>query len=57
VDGLIGLGLLRDLIVGDRVHRVYAIGLPCVVAGQALALYLAFAAPAGWLALLHAALD
>ena len=56
VDALIGLGLLRDLIVDDRVHRVYAIGLPCVMAGQGLALYLAFAAPAGWLALLHALL-
>lgn len=56
VDGLIGLGLLRDLVVEGRVHQVYRIGLPCVMAGQALALYLAFAAPAGWLALLHAAL-
>jgi hypothetical protein len=36
------------------VHRVYAIGLPAVMAGQALALYLALAAPAGWLALLRA---
>ena len=57
VDVLIGLGLLRDLIVDGRLHRAYAIGLPCVMAGQALALYLAFAAPAGWLALLHAMLD
>lgn len=56
VDGLIGLGLLRDLVVDGRVHQVYRIGLPCVMAGQALALYLAFAAPAGWLALLHAVL-
>ena len=57
VDVLIGLGLLRDLIVEGRIHRAYAIGLPCVMAGQGLALYLAFAAPAGWLALLHAMLD
>lgn len=54
VDLLIGLGLLRDRIVDGRVHRVYAIGLPAVMAGQALALYLALAAPAGWLALLRA---
>jgi hypothetical protein len=53
VDLLIGLGLLRDRIVDGRVHRVYAIGLPAVMAGQALALYLALAAPAGWLALLR----
>lgn len=56
VDVLIGLGLLRDVIVDGRIHRVYALGLPCVMAGQGLALYLAFAAPAGWLALLHAML-
>jgi hypothetical protein len=54
VDLLIGLGLLRDRIVDGRVHRVYAIGLPAVIAGQALALYLALAAPTGWLALLRA---
>lgn len=54
VDLLIGLGLLRDLIVEGRVHRVYRIGLPAVMAGQALALYLALAAPSGWLAWLHA---
>ena len=57
VDLLIGLGLLRDLIVDGRVHRVYRIGLPCLMAGQALALYLAFAAPRPWLALLHAWLE
>lgn len=54
VDLLIGLGLLRDRIVDGRVHPVYAIGLPALMAGQALALYLALAAPAGWLALLRA---
>jgi hypothetical protein len=54
VDLLIGLGLLRDGLVDGRVHRVYLIGLPAVMAGQALALHLALAAPAGWLALLHA---
>jgi hypothetical protein len=56
VDALIGLGLLRDLVVDGRVHRVYRIGLPCVMAGQALALYLAFAAPEVWLVLLRAVL-
>lgn len=57
VDVLIGLGLLRDLFVEGRVHRAYLLGLPCVMAGQGLALYLAFAAPAGWLGLLHSLLD
>lgn len=56
VDLLIALGLLRDLVVEGRVHRAYRIGLPGVMAGQALALYLALAAPDGWLALLRACL-
>ncbi|KRE89429.1 hypothetical protein ASG87_03570 [Frateuria sp. Soil773] len=54
VDLLIALGMLRDLIVDGRVHPVYRIGLSCVMAGQATAMYLLLAAPAGWLAFLHA---
>lgn len=57
VDVLIGLGLLRDLIVERRVHWIYLAGLPAVMAGQLLALYLALTAPKAWLALLHACLD
>lgn len=56
VDLLIALGMLRDLVVDGRVHPVYRIGLPCVMAGQAAAMYLLLAAPAGWLAFLHALL-
>lgn len=56
VDLLIALGMLRDLVVDGRVHPVYRIGLPCVMAGQATAMYLLLAAPAGWLVFLHALL-
>jgi hypothetical protein len=34
VDVAIGLGALRDLIVLHRVHRVYLIGIPLLVAAQ-----------------------
>lgn len=51
VDLLLMLGILRDLIVNRRIHVVYRYGLPCVLAGQALALYLFLVKPSVWLAL------
>jgi hypothetical protein len=36
VDVAIGLGVLRDLMVQKRVHRVYLIGLPLLIAAQVL---------------------
>jgi hypothetical protein len=37
VDGLILLGALRDLAVNRRIHAVYTISIPLLVAGQAVA--------------------
>jgi len=34
VDGLILLGALRDLAVSRRIHTVYLIAIPLLVAGQ-----------------------
>ncbi len=53
VDLLILLGILRDLVVTRRIHAVYRYGLPCMIAGQAMAQYLMLAAPAPWLAITH----
>jgi hypothetical protein len=53
VDALILVGVLRDLLLERRVHAVYCWALPCVVAGQALALYLFQGAPQVWLDMLH----
>jgi hypothetical protein len=39
VDLFLLLGILRDLIVQRRVHKVYAWGLPAFVAGQAFILF------------------
>lgn len=49
-DMLILLGILRDLIVIKRVHIVYLMGFPAVVAGHALAMYLFLVGPPWWLA-------
>jgi hypothetical protein len=48
VDLLILMGMARDRLVDGRVHRVYKVALPIVIAGQALAIYLAFGRPAFW---------
>ncbi len=34
IDGLILLGVLRDLAVSRRIHTVYLIAIPLLVAGQ-----------------------
>lgn len=36
VDALIFLGVLRDLAVSRRIHAVYMIAVPLLVAGQAV---------------------
>ena len=48
VDGLILLGVVRDLIVNRNVHVVYRYALPLVVVWQTLMVYLAFQHPAWW---------
>lgn len=50
VDALIVGAALRDLMRSGRVHPAFAWGLTAMVAGQASALYLAFAAPPWWAA-------
>jgi hypothetical protein len=48
VDGLILLGVLRDLLVNRRVHPVYLYALPILIITQNTAMHLFFAAPRGW---------
>jgi FtsH-binding integral membrane protein len=48
VDSLILLGVARDLLVNRRIHRVYLVALPVIIALQALAVYLWRGAPAWW---------
>ena len=40
VDLMVALGVVRDLIIERRVHRVYLIGLPCFILCQAVVVFL-----------------
>jgi hypothetical protein len=50
LDGVILLGVLRDLYVDRRVHKVYWVAWPLIMAFQVLMLYLYRGAPSWWLA-------
>ncbi len=54
VDGLILLGAVRDLAVTRRVHAVYLISIPLLVAAQTVALQIYSHKTAFWLRLMHA---
>jgi hypothetical protein len=56
VDLLIALGVVRDLVVDRRVHKVYLYALPAVIVGQNLALYMWRFNPAWWRAITRAIL-
>lgn len=53
VDALIVIAIIRDLVVIRSVHRVYAIGLPALIAGQSFAFYLCFQEPVFWVRFSH----
>jgi len=48
VDAMMLLGVARDLLVDRRVHKVYLYGIPVLVVGQNLAIYLWRGAPGWW---------
>ncbi len=54
LDLLMGLGVVRDLIVDRRVHKVYLYALPAVIVGQNLAIYMWRINPAWWRGITHA---
>ena len=49
VDAVMLLGVARDLLVDKRVHKVYLYGIPALVIGQNLAIYLWHGSPGWWL--------
>ena len=53
VDALILLGVGRDWMVARRVHPVYLYGLPAIIAGQAIAMYLYLSNAPACLAIAH----
>ena len=56
LDILILLGVVRDLVVDGRIHKVYLYALPVLVVGQSITVYLWRANPAWWQAVTHAIL-
>jgi hypothetical protein len=56
LDLLIVLGVVRDLVVDGRIHKVYLYALPVLVVGQSITVYLWRANPAWWQAVTHAIL-
>lgn len=56
LDLLIGLGVVRDLVVDRRVHKVYLYALPLLIVGQNLSIYMWRINPAWWRATTHAIL-
>jgi hypothetical protein len=48
VDAVMLLGVARDLLVERRVHKVYLYGIPALVIGQNLAIYLWRGSPGWW---------
>jgi len=53
VDAVICLGVLRDLIVDRRIHRVYLIGLPLLAVAQYGIVYMITTPPQWWVNLAH----
>ena len=56
LDLLIVLGLVRDLVVDGRVHKVYLYGLPVLIVGQSLSVYMWRINPPWWQSITHAIL-
>jgi hypothetical protein len=57
VDALILLGVGRDLIASGRAHPVYLYGLPAMILGQALAMYVFLSSTPQWLSIAHRLID
>jgi hypothetical protein len=51
IDLLMVLGVLRDLVVDGRVHKVYRYALPVLIAAQSVSMYAWRANPAWWQAI------
>jgi FtsH-binding integral membrane protein len=56
LDLLIVAGMMRDLAVDGRIHKVYLYTLPVLIVGQSIAVYLWRANPAWWQTVTHAIL-
>ncbi len=53
VDALILLGVGRDLLVTKHIHPVYLYGLPMMILGQALTMYIYLSKEPDWIVIAH----
>ena len=53
VDVLILLGVGRDLFMTQRIHPVYVYGLPMIILGQALTMYIYLTRQPEWMVIAH----
>jgi hypothetical protein len=53
IDGLILLGVLRDLAVSRRIHTVYLIAIPLLVAAQTAVAQVFLQRSAFWISIAH----
>jgi hypothetical protein len=49
VDAVASLGILRDLLVNRRIHKVYRVALPAFLAAQSLVIYVSQTGPQWWI--------
>jgi len=56
LDGVLLLGVARDLFVDRRIHKVYRVALPLMIAVQIFLIYLYRGAPAWWVKFGHSLL-
>ena len=53
VDALVFLGVWRDLFVTKRIHPVYLYGLPLMIVGQILTMYIYLTKQPEWMTIAH----
>jgi hypothetical protein len=53
VDASVALGVLRDLLVNRRIHKVYQVALPCFIVAQILVVYIWHTGPQWWVSFAH----
>jgi hypothetical protein len=56
VDMMIALGVVRDLVVDRRVHKVYLVAMPSLIVLQCFVVYTLRTASPWWMAIAHAIL-
>ena len=49
VDAMVALGILRDLLVNRRIHKVYRVALPAFLVAQSIVIYVSQTGPHWWI--------